>query len=111
MNLAGGCYRTGTSGHRGRLRQKTGLVVLFGVGRQAYSTYGTRVDGLPIWEMSVKDGVTVPANFGAVPVWEADMLLVVKDEGISRATTPEQALRHISGMRPFIELPDWMPRC
>jgi len=45
-------YRTGTSGHRGRLRQKTGLLVLFGVGRQGYSTYEVRADGLPIWAMS-----------------------------------------------------------
>ena len=34
------------------------------------------------------------------------MPLVVKDEGINQARTPEQALQHISGMRPFIELPD-----
>jgi len=31
---------------------------------------------------------------------------VVRDEGINQARTPEEALRHISGMRPFIELPD-----
>ena len=46
--------RTGTRGNRGRLRQKTGLLVLFGVGRQSYSTYEMRADGLPIWGMSVK---------------------------------------------------------
>jgi 2-keto-4-pentenoate hydratase len=34
------------------------------------------------------------------------MLLVVKDEGINQAKTPEEALRHISGIRAFIELPD-----
>ena len=47
-------YRTGTSGHWGRLRQKTGLLVLFGVRRQGYSTYEMRADGLPIWGMSVR---------------------------------------------------------
>jgi hypothetical protein len=47
-------YRTGTSGNRGRLRQKPGLLVLFGVGRQSYSIYETRADGLPIWGMSVQ---------------------------------------------------------
>jgi hypothetical protein len=45
-------YRTGTSGNWGRLRQKTGLLVLFGVRRQGYSTYEMRADGLPIWGMS-----------------------------------------------------------
>jgi hypothetical protein len=44
-------YLTGTSGNRGRLRQKTGLLVLFGVGRHSYSTYEMRADGLPIWGM------------------------------------------------------------
>ena len=48
-------YRTGTSGNWGRLRQKTGLLVLFGVRRQAYSTYEMRADGLPTWAMSVKE--------------------------------------------------------
>jgi 2-keto-4-pentenoate hydratase len=45
-------------------------------------------------------------NFGGRVVWEADMLLVVKDSGINAAKTPEDALKHISAMRPFIELPD-----
>ncbi len=52
-------HRTGTSGHRGRLRQKTGLLVLFGVRRQGYSTYEMRAIGLPIWEMWVKIGAKV----------------------------------------------------
>jgi hypothetical protein len=45
-------YRTGTGGNRGRIRQGTGLLVLFGVRRQGYSTYEMRADGLPIWGMS-----------------------------------------------------------
>lgn len=32
-------YRTRTRGHRGRIRQETSLLVLFGVRRQGYSTY------------------------------------------------------------------------
>jgi 2-keto-4-pentenoate hydratase len=66
------------------------------------------VAGVLLETMILKDGASVPATFGARPVWEGDMLLVVKDEGINRAKTPEEALRHISGMRPFIELPDLM---
>jgi 2-keto-4-pentenoate hydratase len=64
------------------------------------------VAGVLLEAMILKDGTSVPANYGARPVWEGDMLLVVKDEGINQANTPEEALRHISAMRPFIELPD-----
>jgi 2-keto-4-pentenoate hydratase len=64
------------------------------------------VSGVLLEKMILDDGATVPAAFGARGVWEADMLLVVKDEGINGAKTPEEALRHISAMRPFIELPD-----
>lgn len=64
------------------------------------------VAGVLYESMILKDGATVPAGYGARPVWEADMLLVVRDEGINQAKTPEEALRHISAMRPFIELPD-----
>jgi 2-keto-4-pentenoate hydratase len=64
------------------------------------------VSGVLFETMILKDGAKLPAAYGARPVWEADMLLVVKDEGINTAKTPEEALRHISGMRPFIELPD-----
>lgn len=64
------------------------------------------VSGVLFEKMILNDGAKLPAAYGARPVWEADMLLVVKDEGINTARTPEEALRHISGMRPFIELPD-----
>lgn len=64
------------------------------------------VSGVLFDSMILKDGARLPAAYGARPVWEADMLLVVKDDGINAAKTPEEALRHLSGMRPFIELPD-----
>ena len=64
------------------------------------------VMGVLLDSMILSDGAAVPAAFGARPVFEADMLLVVKDDGINAAKTPEEAIRHISGMRPFIELPD-----
>ena len=64
------------------------------------------VMGVLLSSMILKDGAKVPAAFGATPVFEADMLLVVKDEGINSAKTPEDAIKHISAMRPFIEMPD-----
>ena len=59
------------------------------------------VAGVLLETMILKDGASVPATFGARPVWEGDMLLVVKDEGINRAKTPEEALRHISACGPL----------
>ena len=47
-------------------------------------------------------------NFGARPLFEADLILVVGDAAINEATTPEEAIRHVSEVRPFIELPDLM---
>lgn len=64
------------------------------------------VAGILLDGMVLPDGATVPATFGARPVFEADMLLVVKDESINAAKTPAEALRAISAMRPFIEMPD-----
>lgn len=54
----------------------------------------------------LQDGAEVPAKFGARPLFEADMVMEVANGGINRATTPLEALRHISRIYPFIELPD-----
>jgi 2-keto-4-pentenoate hydratase len=51
--------------------------------------------------MLLQDGAAVPASFGARPLYEADLLLVVKDEDINSANTPEEALRHISAVIRF----------
>jgi len=64
------------------------------------------VSGVLLEEMLLESGASLPVAYGARPLWEADMLLVVNDEGINDAKTPEEAVRHISAMRPFIELPD-----
>lgn len=76
--------------------------------RPAQERFGATepVRGVLLKNMLLSDGATVPANFGARPLWEADMLLQVKDDGINDATTPEQVLAHVSAMLPFIELPD-----
>lgn len=56
--------------------------------------------------MLLKDGATVDAKFGARPLFEADMLVRVSDARINRARTPEDVLRAIDQVIPFIELPD-----
>lgn len=54
------------------------------------------------------DGAEVTAPWGAVPVFEGDLILVVGDAGINGAATAEEAMAHISAVHPFIELPDLM---
>jgi 2-keto-4-pentenoate hydratase len=64
------------------------------------------VAGVLYRDMLLDDGATVPADFGARPLFEADLVLVVGDAGLNAATTPEEAIAHIAAIRPFIELPD-----
>lgn len=65
----------------------------------------------PVWGklfqgMVLADGATVEAAFGARPLYEADMLVRVKDASINRALTPMDVLLAIDQIIPFIELPD-----
>jgi len=68
--------------------------------------YPNPVRGTLFEKMLLQDGAEVPAKFGARPLFEADMVMEVKDAGINQAKTPLEALRHISRIYPFIELPD-----
>jgi len=56
----------------------------------------------------LESGTTMSARFGARPHFEPDLIMVVKDAGLSEAATPLDALRHIAAVVPFIELPDLM---
>lgn len=65
----------------------------------------------PVWgtlyaPMLLPDGAKVDAAFGARPLFEADLLVRVRDESINAATTPEAVLQAIDQVIPFIELPD-----
>jgi len=64
------------------------------------------VRGVLLAEMMLPDGASIPAGFGALPRFEADLVLVVADAAINEATSPAEVLRHLSAVRPFIELPD-----
>lgn len=50
----------------------------------------------------------LPADFGAIPLYEADLIVEVKDGGLADAKTPLEALAHLESIVPFIELPDLM---
>ncbi|ESR25491.1 2-keto-4-pentenoate hydratase [Lutibaculum baratangense] len=54
----------------------------------------------------LESGASVPALHGAVPRFEADLVVVVAGEGLNEAETPLEALGHLSAVHPFIELPD-----
>ena len=67
----------------------------------------------PVWgalylAMLLDSGATVDAAFGARPLYEADLLVRVKDAGINSAKTPAEVLQHVDQIVPFIELPDLM---
>jgi len=64
------------------------------------------VRGVLYRDMMLADGAEVPEAWGARPVFEADLILVVGDAGINAATTPDEVMQHVSEIRPFIELPD-----
>ena len=65
----------------------------------------------PVWGMLydgmlLPNGARVPAQFGARPLFEADMLVRVSSPAINQAATPLQVLAAIDRIVPFIELPD-----
>jgi 2-keto-4-pentenoate hydratase len=66
------------------------------------------VRGVLLRDMLLKNGAEVPAAFGARPFFEADFIVVVKDDGLARATSLRQAAESISHIVPFMELPDLM---
>lgn len=64
--------------------------------------------GLLFRDMILDDGARMPEAFGAVPLFEADLVLVVGDAGINDATDAGEVMAHVSAVHPFIELPDLM---
>jgi len=64
------------------------------------------VRGTMLRKMFLKNGAVVPADFGAVPVSEGDLIVRVGNEAINQAGTPEEALKSLDAVIPFIELPD-----
>jgi 2-oxo-hept-3-ene-1,7-dioate hydratase len=62
--------------------------------------------GVLLAKMLLPDGARVKADFAARPIFEADLLVTVRDDGINAAKTPLEAAAHLSDLIPFIELPD-----
>lgn len=64
--------------------------------------------GVMFGNRMLPDGARLPAKFGALPRYESDFLVVVKDAALADAKSPREAMSHISALIPFIELPDIM---
>jgi 2-keto-4-pentenoate hydratase len=62
--------------------------------------------GVLLSKMILPNGATVPADFGPRPLFEADMLVTVRDDGVNSAKTPLEVAQHLTTLQPFIELPD-----
>ncbi len=93
------------------LSQEKGPVIGYKAGltsKVAQERFGASepVQGVLYRDMMLEDGAEVPEKFGARPVFEADLILVVASDAINSATTAEEVMAHISAVHPFLELPD-----
>ena len=64
------------------------------------------VRGTLLKKMLLPNGAVVPADFGAVSLFEGDLIVRVGDEAVNQAKTPEEALKSLDAVMPFLELPD-----
>ncbi|EAZ92754.1 2-keto-4-pentenoate hydratase [Crocosphaera chwakensis] len=62
--------------------------------------------GVLLENMLLPSGTKIPANFGAKPMVEGDLMVRVSSEKIKEATTPEETLQYLDAVIPFLELPD-----
>ena len=62
--------------------------------------------GILLEQMLLPSGSIVPANFGARPLFEGDLIVRVASEAINDATTRQEVLAALDAVIPFIELPD-----
>lgn len=64
------------------------------------------VRGVLLQEMLLENTAKLSTNYGTHPIWEPDLLVVVKDAGINRAKTLLEVCAHLSEIIAFVELPD-----
>ena len=86
-----------------RAGYKVGLVTAAGQQRNGISH---PIRGVLYKKMLLTNGVTVPLNYGTRPILEPDLLVLVKDESINNARTPQEAMAALSEIVCFIELAD-----
>ena len=64
------------------------------------------VGGVLFQSMLLPSGTEIQADFGVRSVYEADLIVTVADERINDARTPEEAVRYLGEVIPFVELLD-----
>jgi len=64
------------------------------------------VRGTLLKKMLLKSGAEIEANFGSLPLYEGDLILRVGNGEINKAKTPQETLKFLDAVIPFIELPD-----
>ena len=69
-------------------------------------SYDQPMRGTLYRSMMLRSGAEIDAKFGARPVFEADLIAVVRSSAIHDAKTPLEALAHVGAIYPFMELPD-----
>ncbi len=79
---------------------------LTNVAVQKRFNYDQPMRGTLYRSMMLRSGAEIDAKFGARPVFEADLIAVVRSSAIHDAKTPLEALAHVSAVYPFMELPD-----
>lgn len=94
-----------------RLEPKLGKPIGYKVGltsKAVQELFGASapVRGVLFESVLLPDGAEVPAAYGARPVFEPDLLVTVRDEGVNRARTPLEVAEHLTAVIPFIELAD-----
>ncbi len=64
------------------------------------------VGGVLFKSMLLPSGSEIEADFGVRSVYEADLIVTIADERINEARTPEEAVRYLGEVIPFVELLD-----
>lgn len=94
-----------------RLSRELGRPIGYKVGltsKAAREMFGatTSVHGVLLEGMLLPDGAEVSVDYGIRPIFEPDLLVTVKDEGVNDAKTPLEVARHLEAVIPFVELAD-----
>lgn len=94
-----------------KLQPTLGKTVGYKVGlvsREMQERFGMEapVRGVLLEKMILQNDAVIPANFAVRPMFEADLIVVVKDKDINDAQSIIEVAEHISDVVAFIELPD-----
>ncbi len=73
---------------------------------QTHFNVSSPLAGELLEKMLLPNGSKIPANFGSIPMIEGDLIVIVGNDNINKATTSAEILQNLDAVIPFIELPD-----